>query len=40
MEMIVREKKRAYEEWLQCGDFESYERYREKKAEVKRQVKE
>ena len=36
----VEEKKRAYEDWLQCDSFGSYERYKEKKAEVKREVKE
>ena len=36
----VEEKKRAYIEWLQCGNSESYERYKEKKAKVKREVKE
>ena len=36
----VEEKKRAYEEWLQCDSFEKYERYKEKKAEVKQEVKE
>ena len=40
VKMKVEEKKRAYEEWLQCDSFESYERYKEKKAEVKREVKE
>ena len=40
VKMKVEEKKRAYEEWLQCGNSESYERYKEKKAEVKRVVKE
>ena len=36
----VEEKKRAYEEWLQWGSLEKYERYKEKKAEVKREVRE
>ena len=40
VKMKVEEKKRAYEEWLQCKNDESYERYKEKKAEVKREVKE
>ena len=40
MKLKVEEKKRAYEEWLQCDSFERYERYKEKKAEVKRVVNE
>ena len=40
VKMKVEEKKRAYVEWLQCGNAESYERYKVKKAEVKREVKE
>ena len=40
VKMKVEEKKRAYEEWLQYGSLEKYERYKEKKAEVKREVKE
>ena len=28
---MVEEKKRAFEEWLQCNSIEKYERYREKK---------
>ena len=38
--MKIEEKKRAYEEWLQCKNYESYERYKEKKTEVKHEVKE
>ena len=29
--MKVEEKKRVFEEWLQCNSVEEYERYREKK---------
>ena len=40
VKMKIEEKKRAYEEWLQCKNYESYERYKEKKTEVKQEVKE
>ena len=30
VKMKVEEKKRAFEEWLQCSSVEKYERYREK----------
>ena len=30
----VEEKKRAFEEWLQCNSVEKYERYREKNEEA------
>ena len=30
VKMKVKEKKRAFEEWLQCNCVEKYERYREK----------
>ena len=30
VKMKVEEKKRAYDEWLQCNSMEKYERYREK----------
>ncbi|XP_068210808.1 uncharacterized protein [Palaemon carinicauda] len=36
----VEEKKRAFEEWLQSNSIEKYEKYREKKVEVKRKVRE
>ena len=36
----VEEKKRAFEEWLQCNSMEKYERYREKNVETKRKVEE
>ena len=38
--MKVEEKKRAFEEWLQCNSMEKYERYREKNVETKRKVEE
>ena len=38
--MKVEEKKRAFEEWLQCNSVEKYERYREKNVEAKRKVEE
>ena len=38
--MKVEEKKRAFEEWLQCSSVEKYERYREKKVEAKQKVEE
>ena len=38
VKMKVEEKKRAFEEWLQCDSMENYERYREKKVETKRKV--
>ena len=34
----VEEKKRAFEEWLQCSNEEKLEKYREKKLETKRKV--
>ena len=34
----VEEKKKAWEEWLQCNSEEMYERYKEKKVEAKRKV--
>ncbi|WP_435316529.1 reverse transcriptase domain-containing protein, partial [Klebsiella pneumoniae] len=37
---VVDEKKRAYEEWLQCNTLEKYEIYKQKRMEVKRKVKE
>merc|ERR1711915_38529 len=36
----VEEKKKAFEEWLQKDNVLSYERYKEKKVEVKRKVRE
>ena len=36
--MKVEEKKKAYEEWLQCRSREKYERYKAKNVEVKRCV--
>ena len=38
--MKVEEKKRAFEEWLQCNSVEKYGRYREKNVEAKRKVEE
>ena len=38
VKMKVEEKKKAYEEWLQCKSIEKYERYKEKNVEVKRSV--
>ena len=40
VKMKVEEKKRAFEEWLQCNGVEKYERYREKIEETKRKVEE
>ena len=40
VKMKVEEKKRAFEEWLQCNSMEKYERYREKNVEAKRKVEE
>ena len=40
VKMKVKEKTRAYEVWLQCRNSESYERYKVKKVEVKREVNE
>ena len=40
VKMKVEEKKRAFEEWLQCNSVEKYERYREKNVETKRKVEE
>ena len=39
VKMKVEEKKRAFEEWLQCNSVK-YERYREKNVEAKRKVEE
>ena len=36
----VEEKKRAFEEWLQCNSVDKYERYREINVEAKRKVEE
>ena len=35
VKMKVEEKKRAFEEWLQCNSVEKYERYRKKNVEAK-----
>ena len=40
VKLKVEEKKRAFEEWLQCNSIEKYEKYREKKVETKRRVEE
>ena len=40
VKMKVEEKKRAFEEWLQCNSMEKYERYREKNVETKQKVEE
>ena len=40
VKMKVEEKKRAFEEWLQCNSVEKYEKYREKNVEAKRKVEE
>ena len=40
VKMKAEEKKRAFEEWLQCNSVEKYERYREKNVEAKRKVEE
>ena len=40
MKMKVEEKRRAFEERLQCNSVEKYERYREKNVEAKRKVEE
>ena len=40
VKMKVEEKKRAFEEWLQCNSVEKYERYREKNVEAKQKVEE
>ena len=40
VKMKVEEKKRVFEEWLQCNSMEKYERYREKNVETKRKVEE
>ena len=40
VKMKVDEKKRAFEEWLQCNSVEKYERYREKNVEAKQKVEE
>ena len=36
----VEEKKRVFEEWLQCNSMEKYERYREQNVETKRKMEE
>ena len=38
--MKVEEKKRAFEEWLQCNNMKKYERYREKNVETKQKAEE
>ena len=38
MRMAVGEKRWAYEEWLQRGTVEAYERYKRKRVEVKWKV--
>ena len=40
VKMKVEEKKKAFEEWLQCNSVEKYERYREKNVEAKQKVEE
>ena len=40
VKMKMEEKKRAFEEWLQCKRMEKYERYREKSVETKWKVEE
>ena len=40
MALKVEEKKRAFEEWLQCNSMEKFERYREKNVETKWKVEE
>ena len=40
VKMKVEEKKRAFEEWLQCNSVEKHERYREKNVEAKQKVEE
>ena len=40
VKMKLEEKKRSFEEWLQCNSVEKYERYREKNVEAKRKVEE
>ena len=40
VKMKVEQKKRAFEEWLQCNSMEKYERYREKNVEAKQKVEE
>ena len=40
VEAVVREKKRAYKEWLQRQNDESYERYRVKRMKTKKAVRE
>ena len=40
VKIVVEEKRRAFEEWLDNRDARTYERYREKRCEVKRKVKE
>ena len=38
VKMKVEEKRKAYEDWLQCRSREKYERYKVKRVEVKRHV--
>ena len=38
VKVVVEEKKRAYEEWLQCRTREKYDIYRTMKVEVKRRT--
>ena len=38
--MKVEEKKRAFEEWLQCNSMGKYERYKVKNVKTKRKVEE
>ena len=40
VKMKVEEKKRAFEEWLQCNSMDKYGRYRGKNVETKRKVEE
>ena len=40
VKIVVEEKRRAFEEWLGNRDARTYERYRQKRCEVKRKVKE
>ena len=40
VKMKVEEKKRAFEEWLQCNSVEKHERYRAKNVEAKQKMEE
>ena len=40
VKMRMKEKKSAFEEWLQCSSMEKYKRYRKKNVETKRKVEE